>query len=220
MDTTSTAISWGIKLLTDNPRVATCLREALRASFSAAVETGRSPTVEEIVGTHVPYLEATLEEIHRCGGTTPIVDRQAAVDTELLGHRIPKNTSIACLTMGRSMMEPSFHVDEARRHDNIRGEDVRQWNVEDMALFKPERWIKDNKFNPGAGPQLAFGLGPRACFGKRLAYLNMRILFTLLVWNFRLLPCPKSLSDYSSTLIATNRPNTCYIRLQRIVSSS
>ncbi|KAK4243560.1 cytochrome P450 monooxygenase [Corynascus novoguineensis] len=222
-DTTSTAMSWGVKLLTDNPRVAACLRTALRESFADAVVDGRNPTVEEIVGTHVPYLEATLEEIHRCGGTTPIVDRQATIDTELLGHRIPKKTNVACLTMGPSMMEPSFNIDEAHRHESIRGmqgEKWKQWDVNDMALFKPERWIRDNRFDPGAGPQLAFGLGVRACYGKRLAYLNMRILFALLVWNFELLPCPKRLSDYSSKLVATNRPNTCYVCLQEIGSSS
>ncbi|WDK14963.1 cytochrome P450 monooxygenase [Colletotrichum graminicola] len=221
MDTTSTVMSWGAKLLTDNPRVITCLRTALQASFAAALADDRNPTVEEIVGTHVPYLEATLEEMHRCGGTTPIVDRQAAVDTELLGHHIPKKTNVACLTMGPSMMEPAFDIDESLRHESIRGkqaEKVKQWEPEDMTSFRPERWIKDNRFDPGAGPQLAFGLGLRACFGKRLAYLNMRILFTLLVWNFDLLPCPESLSDYSSKLVATNRPNKCYVCLQKIGS--
>ncbi|RHZ57412.1 uncharacterized protein CDV56_107766 [Aspergillus thermomutatus] len=223
MDTTSTAMSWGVKFLADSPRVTTCLRAALRASFAAAVSEDRNPTVEEIVGTHVPYLEATLEEIHRCGGTTPIVDRQAVVDTQLLGHHIPKNTNVACLTMGPSMMEPGFDVDETCRHEMSRGtegEKTKHWDVNDMAFFKPERWIKDDRFNPGAGPQLAFGLGLRACCGKRLAYLNMRVLFALLVWNFELLPCPKSLSDYSSKLIVTNRPNTCYVRLQKISSSN
>ncbi|OBT53235.1 hypothetical protein VE04_06886 [Pseudogymnoascus sp. 24MN13] len=217
MDTTSTATSWGVKLLTDNPRVTGRLRSELRASFAAAHAEGRNPTVQEIVGTHVPYLEATLEEIHRRGGTTPIVDRQASTDTTLLGYRIPKKTNVACLTMGPSMMEPGFAIDEAQRHATARdmqGEKLKAWDVDDMACFRPERWMKDGKFDPGAGPQLAFGLGLRACFGKRLAYLNMRILFALLVWNFELLPCPESLSDYSSNLIAANRPNKCYVRLR------
>ena len=216
-------MSWGVKLLADNPRVAVSLRTALRDSYAAAFSDDRIPTVEEIVGIHVPYLEATLEEINRCGGTTPIVDRQAVVDTQLLGHHIPKKTNVACLTMGPSMMEPGFDIDESRRHESIRGvqgEKSKPWDAKDMAVFKPERWIKDNSFDPTAGPQLAFGQGLRTCCGKRLAYLNMRILFALLVWNFELLPCPKSLSDYSSKMIVTNRPNMCYVRLQKIGSSN
>ncbi|KAK6063588.1 cytochrome P450 monooxygenase [Seiridium cupressi] len=219
MDTTSTAMSWGVKLLADNPQVATRLRAALRASFAAALADGRNPTAKEIVGTHVPYLEATLEEIHRCGGTTPIIDRQSTIDTELLGHRIPKGTSVACLTMGPSMMEPAFDIDESRRRETtrgVKGGKSRQWDVDDMPSFKPERWIRDTMFDPGAGPQLAFGLGLRACFGKRLAYLNMRMVFVLLVWNFELLVCPTSLSDYGSNLIAANRPKTCYVRLRTL----
>jgi cytochrome P450 len=218
-ETTSTAMSWGVKLLTDNPHVTRRLREALRTCFPAATSANRNPTVEEIVSTHVSYLEATLEEIHRCGGTTPLVDREAVVDTQLLGHFVPKGTSVACLTMGPSMMEESFQIDESRRHGSTRishGRKPKAWNAGDVAAFKPERWIKeDGKFDPAAGPQLAFGLGTRACFGKRLAYLNMRILFILIVWNFELLPCPENLSGYSSKLIATNRPTTCYIRLRK-----
>ena len=217
-------MAWGVKLLNDNPLVTRRLREALGASFPAALSANRTPTIEEIVSTHISYLEATLEEIHRCGGTTPLVDRQAVVDTQLLGHYVPRGTSVACLTMGPSMMEPGFHIDESRRHESTRvgqGQKQKAWNVDDMAVFKPERWIKaDGKFDPAAGPQLAFGLGTRACFGKRLAYLNMRILFILIVWNFELLPCPEKLSEYSSKLIATNRPNTCYVRLREIRPSS
>ncbi|KAF9884914.1 hypothetical protein FE257_000905 [Aspergillus nanangensis] len=219
MDTTSTSMSWGVKFLADNSRVTTRLRAALRVSFAAAVSEDRNPTVEEIVKTSVPYLEATLEEIHRCGGTTPIVDRQAVVDTQLLGHLIPQKTNVACLTMGPSMMEPGFDIDEAHRHEKTCGTDsemTKHWDVNDIALFKPERWMKDGRFDPGSGPQLAFGLGLRACCGKRLAYLNMRVLFALLVWNFELLPSPEILSDYSSKLIVTNRPTKCYIRLQKI----
>ena len=223
MDTTSTTMSWGVKLLADNPRVTVCLRTALRESFAAALSENRNLTIEEIVGTHIPYLDATLEEINRCGGTTPIVDRQAVVDTQLLGHHIPKKTNVACLTMGPTMMEPGFDIDESRRHEIIRGvqgEKSKSWDAKDMAVFKPERWIKDDIFDPTAGPQLAFGQGLRTCCGKRLAYLNLRIMFALLVWNFELLPCPKSLADYSSKMIVTNRPKTCYVRLQKIRSTS
>lgn len=208
-----------MKLLADNSRVTKCLQTALRASFPNALSEGRNPTVEEIVGTQVPYLDATLEEIHRCGGTTPIVDRQAIVDTQLLGHHIPKKTSVACLTMGPSMMEPAFNIEEAHRHETIRGiqeKKMKPWNADDISLFRPERWIKNSQFDPAAGPQLAFGLGLRACCGKRLAYLNMRMFFTLFVWNFNILLCPKSLSDYGSQMIVTNRPNTCYVRLRKI----
>jgi cytochrome P450 len=46
---------------------------------------------------------------------------------------------------------------------------------------------KGDEFDPSAKPVLAFGLGLRGCFGKRLAYVEIRILITLIIWNFELL---------------------------------
>jgi cytochrome P450 len=72
-----------------------------------------------------------------------------------------------------------------------------------MTLFKPERWIVGDEFDATAGPQLAFDLGTRGCYGKRLVYVEMRILLTLIVWNFELLPYPTALPSYKSILITT-----------------
>ena len=171
---------------------------------------------------HIPYLDATLEEVLRCAGTAPVADRQAVVDTELLGHRIPKGTVVSCLVTGPSMMSPGFEIDEARRSASSQavkkeGRD-RMWDPKSISVFEPGRWLvrgeKDDEFDAGAGPQLAFGLGTRGCYGKRLAYLELRIVLTLIVWNFELLPCPPALSGYKAILITTNEPTNCYVRLR------
>lgn len=73
------------------------------------------------------------------------------------------------------------------------------WDPVDIGAFAPERWLKAEKsenedgktveqevFEPQAGPNLAFGAGLRACFGRRLAYLEMRTALTLLIWSFEL----------------------------------
>ena len=44
-------------------------------------------------------------------------------------------------------------------------------------------------FDSTAGPQLAFGLGPRGCYGRRMAFLQLRIFTVLLIWKFELLGC-------------------------------
>jgi cytochrome P450 len=134
------------------------------------------------------------------------------------------------------MWSPGFHVDEDKRYsarskilDNAENLGNRSWPAEDISIFKPERWliprvrddgndngIRDEQFDPSAGPQLAFGLGPRGCYGRRLVYLEMRILFTLLLWRFELITCPKSLSGYGTVLRATNEPEQCFLRLRAI----
>lgn len=223
-DTTSTTLSWGIKYLADNPGAQTKLRNAIEASFATANSEGRSPTIQEITGTHIPYLDATIEETLRCAASVPVVDRQAVVDTELLGYHIPKGTVVTCLVTGPSMTSPAFEIDEARRSDSSRAGKAerrdRAWDPDDMALFKPERWLvageRGDEFDAAAGPQLAFGLGTRQCYGKRLAHLEMRILTVMIVWRFELLRCAPAYSGYKPVLMMTNRPKDCYVRLREV----
>ncbi|GKT41028.1 cytochrome P450 monooxygenase TRI13 [Colletotrichum spaethianum] len=223
-DTTSTTMCWGVKLLADNPQTQTTLRDALRSAFSDALAENRSPSVDEISGTKIPYLDAAMEEILRCGGAAPMVDREAVCDTELLGHHIPKGTVVLCLNKGPSMMKPALAVDEAKRSKSSQSAKARAWDDADIGQFKPERWLVEPagstdgavEFDQQAGPQLAFGLGTRGCFGRRLAYLELRIILTLIVWNFELLPCPKALSGYGAREGLTYKPKDCYVRLSAL----
>ncbi|TQN70001.1 Cytochrome P450 monooxygenase TRI13 [Colletotrichum shisoi] len=218
-DTTSTTMCWGVKLLADNPDKQTALRGALRAAFADALAENRSPSVTEISGARIPYLDAAMEEMLRCGGATPMVDREAIADTQLLGHRIPKGTVVLCLSRGPGMLKPALEVDEAARSASSRAAKARAWDDADIGLFRPERWLVESaaqgaaKFDQQAGPQLAFGLGTRGCFGRRLAYLELRIILTLIVWNFELLPCPEKLSGYGAREGLTYKPKDCYVRL-------
>ncbi|KAI1375643.1 cytochrome P450 [Hypoxylon crocopeplum] len=234
-DTTSTTILWALKFLADTPSVQDRLRSDLQISLAAARAERRDPSIEEITSTHIPYLDATMEEILRCAGTVPGNDRQALCDTELLGYPIPKGTIVMMLGQGPSMRSPAFQIDEHLRSESSRegktqGKD-RAWNPDDIAYFKPERWLAPvpvpaekqeretgdtYEFNASAGPQLAFGLGTRSCFGKRLAYLELRILLSLIVWNFRLVQCPPELSNYEQNAGITHKPRQCYVRLQEI----
>ncbi|KAI9742533.1 MAG: hypothetical protein M1818_003673 [Claussenomyces sp. TS43310] len=223
-ETTSTTLCWGLKFLADNKDTQDRLREALWASFTTAKEQGREPTIEEITGARVPYLEAMMEEILRCAGAASFVDRQAMVDTQLLGYGIPKGTSVTSLVTGASMMRPAFEVDEARRSATSQsakkdGRD-RAWDPSDITSFKPERWLvtseKGTAFDATAGPQLAFGLGTRGCYGKRLAYVEVKIFLAVMIWNFELLKCPPALSGYKSNLSMTHEPRSCYVRLREV----
>lgn len=201
-DTTSTTLCWGMKFLADHQAVQHRLRNDLQAAFSAAKVEGRLPTVDEITKTSIPYLEATMEEILRVGNTVPIIDREVVQDTTLLGHHIPKGTQVLFLNTGPSMLTPAFDMDESKRSPQARRAKTRAWADEDIGLFKPERWLveEDGKevFNSQAGPAMPFSLGIRGCFGRRLAYLELRLLLTVIVWSFELLGCPGGLSGYEA----------------------
>ncbi|KAI8626380.1 cytochrome P450 [Xylariaceae sp. FL1651] len=220
-DTSSTAISWGLKYLAENQVAQRKLRRALETAFPQAASEGSTPGIQDITGTHIPYLDATVEETLRCAASVPVVDRQAVVDTELLGYRVPKGTVVTCLVTGPSMTSPAFSIGKGRRSAGLSGNGKqrhRNWDPQGMASFEPERWLVGGggEFDAGAGPQLAFGLGTRQCFGKRLAHLEMRIIIALIVWTFELLPCPSALSGHKPVLIMTNRPKDCYVRLREV----
>ncbi|KAF2753658.1 cytochrome P450 [Pseudovirgaria hyperparasitica] len=190
-DTTSSTTSWALKLLTDNPSVQRNLRSAMRAGFPEANAGQRWPTVLEIVKARIPYLDASQEEIFRRSIVQPFVARQAAVNTVVLGHRVPK-------AKGRTG----------------------SWNSSDIHLFQPERWLRQEAnevvFDQNAGPMLSFGLGPRACFARRMAYLEMKIALVLLVWNFEFQTVPTTLSSYEAVDKLTHQPVQCYIRLRKL----
>lgn len=166
-------MKWGVKLLTDYQQVQQKLRQALRATFSEAAASGINPSVPEIVKSHIPYLDATLEEILRCAQTAPAQFRDATRDTEILGYHIPKSTTIFCMANGPSFRSAPFTVDENWRSESSRSAKDRtgMWDATDMSVFVPERWLAQGEngeaiFDLMAGPSIPFGLGPRGCFGK------------------------------------------------------
>ncbi|KAG6023414.1 hypothetical protein E4U40_003969 [Claviceps sp. LM458 group G5] len=229
-DTVSTAMGWAVKFLADNQPAQAKLRRQLHISYCEAHGKKRQPEVSEIFRTSAPYLDAFIEESLRCGKTVPSLARQATVDTEILGHHIPKDTSVF-MGIGPSITEPAMPVaDEARSPSSrAHSQNLPSWDDDDIAQFAPERWLKtsgdktrtgtgefDNvEYDCNAGPMLSFGAGTRGCSGKRLAYLEMRIMITLLVWNFTFEKCAVELSSYIERDGLACVPVHCYVTLRR-----
>ncbi|KAL4878061.1 cytochrome P450 monooxygenase [Aspergillus karnatakaensis] len=224
----SSSINWGLKYLTDDPDIQATLRAALKSGFQAAIRERRAPTVEEIVESNIPYLDATISEIFRCSSVAISVEREAMVDTELLGYAIPKGTVVVCLMTGPSMTTPAFEIPSSKRRPANRAvlkdqDHIRSWDAKDIGEFNPGRWLgtdaegKAEQFLPNAGPLLTFGLGARGCSGNKLAYLEVRIFWALVLWDFELLPCPESLSGYQVEVEGASKPRQCYVRLRRMV---
>jgi len=198
------------------------LRSELRSTFADIVAEKRGPTVHEITKTTIPYLDSVMEEIIRHSLTETGVVRTPLVDVQVLGYHIPKGTNIFLMGNGPSVLAPPFQIDESLRSPSARAAKniVGSWNPDDIGHFKPERWLieEDGRmvFNAAAGPHLTFGLGPRACFGRRLAYLELRLVLVQIIWNFELQKCPKELSGYGAVDKLTHAPQQCYVKLRKI----
>lgn len=236
-DTTATTFEWGLKHLPRYPDIQKKARASLRAIHAEAYAQGRQPTIAEITKTPVPYLEAVIEEILRLSGPVIATARQATVDTVVMGRPIPKGTSVFMALWGPGFTSPSVTMGKpgvggdataaatAETYTTQQQEEEKKsytrrnnWDEMDPESFLPERWLRKDEdgkvvYDSQAGPMLSFSLGIRGCFGRRLAYLTMRVLFTLLIWNFELGEIPEELDSWKAVQVLTRKPVQCFVRL-------
>jgi hypothetical protein len=161
-----------MKLLTDHQEVQARLHESLRDAIPTAAAEGRQPSYVEITNSKMPYLDAVIEEMLRCGGTAAAQARQCLFETELLGVRLPKGTNVLFMTNGPSFVSPPMAVDERLRSQSCQEakDKIGEWDSQDLSEFKPERWLSTDRegrvdINWQAGPNAQFGGGARGCFG-------------------------------------------------------
>lgn len=210
------------KLIAQHQEIQHKLRSALRTAYTAARTESRQPTVTEIIKTSIPYLDAVMEEALRFAPAVPAIIRIATVDTTVLGYRVPKGTDIFMVNEGPGYKAPAISVDDGLRSETSRTKHRGgQWNPDDMHLFRPERWLVHTgegkvEFDGHAGPILAFGLGPRGCFGRRLAYLEIRLVLALLVWNFQFKELGGVLASNQTHEGITTTPKYCYVALEKL----
>ncbi|KAF7191952.1 Cytochrome P450 monooxygenase [Pseudocercospora fuligena] len=217
IDTAASTISWGLKYLTKHQDTQTKLRRSLRETHKQAVEAGRPPTAEELAKIKTPYLEAFIDEVMRHSGVVSANIRVALQDSVVLGHVIPKGVDVFMITNGPSMKEPAFPIDE-----NLRSQSSKDFKGD--AGGRIETTSPSSNLSAGSRrtPResltltATFGLGVRSCYGKKLAYLEMRVIYALIVWNFELLPVSDSLSDWKAQDVLTHQVQNSRVRLAEV----
>lgn len=218
-DTTATATMWFTRYMTNYQQVQKRLREDLYRAHVSAVKENRQPSTEELATASVPYLDAVVQEVLRHNTPVHIIARCAMEDTQILGYPIPKGTNIMVALTGPGTSEAAIPGVDARRHDEKDdSHQVSDWNDADVEVFSPQRWLKvdekgEQQFDSKAGPALTFSSGPRACWGKKLAYMQMKMLVTLMLWNFDLQPLEGQLGAMDRLESFTTKPKYVYVKL-------
>lgn len=150
------------------------VQDELRRTLVSALSS-KEPSIDSILGTDIPYLDATCEESFRLSGVAKGNLRQAIVDTEILGCKTPKGAEIF---MNYHINQAPVEVEESKRTSTSRaaaskfGDGIHGTPGRDLGVFEPRRWLTKNEktgadvFNPYALPSLAFGGGYRGCTGK------------------------------------------------------
>ena len=207
---------WILKLLVDHPDVTNRLREELQTHLVEATQENRLPTVDEILNTKLAYLDAVLEEVLRLRAAM-LVPRDTTRDTELLGHRIPKGTSILLVCQG-----PDFSPSPSSAYwRETKADAARQFPGKDSKSpehFDPMRWLVKNEkgeleFDGTTYPQLGFGLGLRSCWGRRLAYLEMRVMTTMVTLKFDFGKVAEALTTHEASYDISYRAKQGWINL-------
>ncbi|KAJ7790786.1 cytochrome P450 [Mycena olivaceomarginata] len=168
--------------------------------------------------TKLPYLTAVVYEILRCARAAPAVARDATVDTVILGHPIPKGTQVLMPVGMVQQVESDAScggTDEAVRSATSKRSGRRwgHWEEGDVLKFNPERWLRaDGSFDANAGPWLAFGYGFRACFGQKLALLELRTFLAMVQFNFFFAALPEEINTWKSVETVTTHPLQCFTR--------
>lgn len=132
------------------------------------------------------------------------------------------------MNKGAGFFSPPHEIEDEKRSPSARAAKKKGhhvWDPPSLDVFLPERWLVTSDddagaaanvlFDSAAGPTMPFGGGPRGCFGRRLAYLEMRLIFTLIVWKFELVECPQEMSGYDAFDGLVHRPKDCYVRLKK-----
>jgi cytochrome P450 len=152
-ETTFTALSWALDLLSRHPEA----YARLRAEVASALE-GRTPRVADLPS--LPYLDAVINEALRLRPPAWMINRVAFEPFELDGYHFPAGTFL--------MVSPWIlhHAPDLWRDANA---------------FRPERWLDGSTNDLPRGAYFPFGLGSRTCIGMPLAELEMRLVLATIL---------------------------------------
>jgi cytochrome P450 len=160
-DTTATTLTGWTYFVCTHPDVYSRLVREIRGAF-AVEEDIKWEKVKKL-----PYLEATIDEALRLFPPSAASQQRivppggATID----GYYVPAGKTVAVSPWAATRSRLNFREPD---------------------MFRPERWLgHDEKFsNDHRNASLPFGTGPRVCIGRNLAYLEMRLILSHLLWNF------------------------------------
>ncbi|KAH8204419.1 hypothetical protein TruAng_001470 [Truncatella angustata] len=168
-ETTASAMTWAVYMLSRYPDVQTRLRQEIRENLPSP-DTDQDVTSVQI--DHLPYLNAVCNEVLRYYPPVPMTLRETAVDTSIMGHRVPKGTRIilaaAAINFDQDLWGP------------------------DAGEFNPDRWMAKDAADKSAASggatsnyaYMTFLHGPRSCIGQAFAKAEFACL--LASWVGRL----------------------------------
>lgn len=129
-----------------------------RAEIDDADRAGHlsTPVLYEETRRHLPYFAACIKEGVRLNPPA----------TNLFARIVPKGGKVVDRHFVPEGTEITTYAYVMQRDKDLYGEDAEEFN--------PERWLQSEKrTNELEAVQFSFGMGPRVCIGKDIAYMEM-----------------------------------------------
>ena len=179
-ETTSSTLQWAIAYLVHNLDV----QKRAQLELDEVVGRSRLPTLDDL--EQMPYIEALISEIQRCGNVGPLSLRHAvSEDIEVDGFLFLKN-DIIIPNLSAILNDPK--------------------NFEEPEIFNPERFLckETGKFVPHPA-LVVFGVGKRECLGKNLAKKELYLFLAGLLHEFSFCPSVIGLPDLQDATVSLTR---------------
>jgi len=164
-ETSATGLAGMFYLLCTNPSKMQKLASEIRQTFKSETEI----TLQNI-NQRVPYQMKVINESLRLFTPAPIAVTLNRITfpegNRIVGEFVPGNTIVSVSPWAAFRSPMNFH---------------------DPEKFEPDRWDTEpeEKYRNDKRKVLQpFGLGPRGCLGKTLAYAEMGMILTRILWNF------------------------------------
>ncbi|MCJ1395522.1 hypothetical protein MMC18_008408 [Xylographa bjoerkii] len=158
-ETTATFLSGVTYHLLHNRSAMEKLNREIRTTFASSSDITGDSTA------HLPYLHAVIEEGLRIYPPVSFGLPRTSYGATVDGSYVPQGTTVSTHSYGAAR-------------------DPRYWAAPES--FIPERWLEGSGYTDLKEASKPFSLGPRACLGINLAYLEMRIILARMVWQFDL----------------------------------
>jgi len=160
-ETTALALTLGVKLLTENPKVV----DALREEHDAIAKNRKDPDAPVTWAEYrsMTFTNQVIMEMVRLANIVPGIFRKALQDVEIKGYTIPAG-------WGVMVCPPAVHLNP----------DI----YEDPLAFNPWRWQGKPEITGGTKHFMAFGGGLRFCVGTDLSRVLMATFIHTLVTKY------------------------------------
>ncbi|XP_047021878.1 cytochrome P450 18a1-like [Helicoverpa zea] len=191
METSLSTLMWTFIMMLRNPEVA----DKARSELKKVVPPGEMVTMAHRL--ELPYIEAVLLETMRYVSIVPLGTTHVnTADWKIGKYIVPAGTHIIPL-INKMNMDPDIYPEPE--------------------LFKPERFIKGDKFTV-TDTFMQFGIGQRMCIGNLLARMELFLFFSNVMHNFEFrMPEGEEIPPLEGILGATHAPvpfQLCFTRLQ------